>query len=179
MRWNKVAVISLLLVSLLLTLPFVSAQGPGPSVGDVWDTILEIGSLGFLCERGWFGLGPCDYENNLVALMRVLIGILTFALFYMGASAVPGLREQRNIAITVSIILAIISVIFIPNAILKVIGAAYATVVAVIMIGAPVAGGFLLYRSMSDQHWVVKVMVLVILLIILTLVKAAAGGLIS
>ena len=174
MRWTKVGVISLLLVSLLLV-NFVTASPPETSA---WDTILEVGSLGFLCERGWFGLGSCDYENNLVALMRVLIGILTFALFYMGATQVPGLKEQRNIAITVSIILAIISVIFIPNAILKGIGAAYATLVAVIMIGAPVAGGFILYRSMSDQHWVVKVIVLVILLIILTLVKAAAGGLI-
>ena len=50
MRLNKVGVISLLLVSLLLV---SCAPSPGPSEG-IWDTILSIGSLGFLCERGWF-----------------------------------------------------------------------------------------------------------------------------
>ncbi len=171
----KVGVVALLLVSLLLA---SCAPEPGPDES-VWETILNIGSLGFLCERGWFGFGPCEYEDNLVALMRVLIGILTFALFYMAASAVPGLREQRNIAITVSIILAIISVIFIPNSIFLGIGAAYGTLVAVIMIGAPIAGGFILYRSMSDSHWVVKVVVLVILFLILTAVKSFATGVLS
>jgi len=132
---------------------------------------LSIGSLGYLCD---FASGPQCRESDLVALMRVLIGILTFSLFYMGASAVPGLREQRNIAITVSLVLAIISVIFIPPSIFIGIGAAYATLVAAVIIGAPVLGGLILYRAMSDQHWLVKVFVLVLLFLLLTAVKKFA-----
>lgn len=178
MRWNKVGVVVLLLFSLLLA---GCPPEPSPSDTDVWGTILKVGSLGFLCN---FTNSPgCEpNENDLVALMRVLIGILTFALFYMAASAVPGLKEQRNIAITVSIILAIMSVIFIPPSILIGIGAAYSTLVAIVIIGAPILGGFILYRSMSDSHWVFKVIVLVLILLLLTAVKYfarnIAGGIV-
>jgi len=171
MRWNKVAVVGILLVSLLLAgCPFDSGSAGPPSDVNIWQTVLKIGSLGFLCN---FSKSPtCQAgDNDLVALMRILIGILTFALFYMAASAVPGLRDQRNIAVVVSIILAIMSVIFIPASVLIGIGSAYGALVAIVMIGAPTVGGFLLYRALSDQHWFFKVAVLGIILLLLTAVK--------
>lgn len=175
MRWNKVGVISILVLSLLLA---SCAPEPGPTQG-AWDTILEIGSLGFLCDSTWFGLGPCDYEHDLVALMRVLLGILVFALLYMGTASVPGLKENRNISITVSIILAVIAVIFIPPSILRGIGSAYGTLVAVILLGAPILGIFLLYRTLDDQSVGVKIGLLVVLLLILSAIKNFSGGLID
>lgn len=182
MRWTKVGVVSLLLISLLLASCVPDSKNAAPSDLDIWGTILNIGSLGFLCDNpgvevfGYSFFRKCNTEANLVALMRVLIGILTFALLYMGTSAVPGLNQNRNVSIAVSIILAIMSVIFIPNSVLLGIGAAYGSLVAIIMIGAPVLGGFLLYRSMSDQHWAFKVLVLVTILGILTLVKNLVSG---
>ncbi|MDP3698268.1 MAG: hypothetical protein Q8R47_01640 [Nanoarchaeota archaeon] len=177
MRLNKVGVISLLLISLLLA---SCAPAPGPSAG-VWETILEIGSLGFLCERGWFGLGPCNYENNLVALMRVLIGILVFALLYMGTSAVRGLKENRNIAITVSIILAIMSVIFIPDALLLAIGTAYATITLILLILlflAPLILLFIIIPGDSRRNHLIRVFLLIALYLLLTGLKNTAGGLV-
>ena len=185
MRWKKLAIVGLLLVSLLLAscVPDSNNSGP-PSDVDIWGTIISIGSLGFLCDQQdvkepLFGitiLQRCDKEANLVALMRVLIGVLTFALLYMGTSAVPALNQNRNVSIAVSIILAIMSVIFIPNSVLLGIGAAYGTLVAIIMIGAPVVVGFIIYRAMSESHWAFKVLLLVVLLGILTLVKYWVTG---
>ena len=178
MRWTKAGVISLLLVSLLLVNFVAASPYPSPETS-VWDTILSIGSLGFLCERSWFGVGSCNYEQNLVAFMRILIGILIFSLLYTGTRAVPGLKENRNIAITVSIILAIISVIFIPSSILIGIGAAYSTLFAVVILAVPIVAGFILYRSMSDENIWFKVAILVLLWLALTGLKNVVVGLLG
>ena len=182
MRWNKVGIIGLLLVLFLLAgLPHAMARSEiGPSGQNIWDTILKIGSLGYLCNLTLPKTTCQTNENDLVALMRVLIGILTFALFYMGASAVPGLNEQKNIAITVSIILAIMSVIFIPSEVLIGIGAAYSTIVSVILIGAPIVGGLLLFRMVpGDSRGGIgmRIIILLLLIFVLTAVKNYAGGL--
>ena len=176
MRWKSAGVVSLLVVFLLVA---SCAPAPGPSTS-IWDTVLQIGSLGFLCKSTFFGLG-CDYEGGLVAFMRVLIGILIFALLYMAASAVPGLSANRNIAITVSIILALMSVIFIPSSVLVGIGAAYATILSVVLIGAPIAGGLLLFRMVSGDSrsgLAMRIVLLLLLIFVLTAVKNYAGGLV-
>ncbi len=178
MRWTRVGIFSILLVLLLIT---SCAPAPGPSGPDIWDNILSIGSLGFLCERGGVGVGLCDYENNLIALMRILIGILVFALLFMGASAVPGLNENRNIAVAVSLVLTIMSVIFIPQSVLVGIGAAYSTIISVILIGAPIVGGLVLFRMIPGDTRGgigIRIVLLLLLIFVLTAVKNYAGGLI-
>lgn len=185
MRWGKVGVVSLLLVALLVA---SCAPAPGPSGSEVWETILEIGSLGFLCKNEpvnlFFGLvtiDRCNREAGLIALMRILIGILVFALLYMGTSAVPGLNQNRNIAITVSLILAVMSVIFIPESVLIGIGSAYATIISVILIGAPIVGGLLLFRMIpvnSRGGIGMRIIMLLLLIFVLTAVKNYAGGLV-
>ena len=79
MRWKSAGVISLLILVLCTSSVFGFPQ-PGPSAGEIWRTILNIGTLGFLESS----------QNGLVSLMRILIFILVFALLYMAASAVPG-----------------------------------------------------------------------------------------
>lgn len=186
MRFSKVGVVALLLVSLLLASCVPSANNSGPPQGeDIWDTIMQIGSLGFLCKDtpvSFLGVGftVCDREAGLIALMRILIGILVFALLYMGTAAVPGLQQSRNIAIAVSIILAIMSVIFIPNAVLIGIGSAYATIVAVLLIAAPIVGGLLLFRMIpGDSRGGIgmRIIILLLLIFVLTAVKNYSGGL--
>lgn len=167
MRWNKAGVIGLLLVVLLLV---SCTPDPGPSASDIWDTILNIGTLGFL------GSG----EEGLVSLMRILIFILVFALLYMAASIVPGLNQNRNISIAVAAILSIISVIFIPASVLIGVGAAYATLVSVILIGAPIVGGLALFRMIPGETRggiAVRCIVLLVLLVVLITVKYHALGL--
>src|SRR3989338_1919714 len=174
MRWNKVGVIGVLVIFLFLV---SCAPSPGPSKG-VWDTILNIGSLEFLC-RGGITASVCDFVGGLVSLMRVLIGILVFALLYLGASAVPGLRENRNIAIVVCIILSLMTVIFIPTEVIVGIGAAYSTLLAAILIAAPIVGGMLLFRAIpgnSRGGIVLRIVILLLLVWILIAVKHYASG---
>ena len=164
MRWNKAGVISLLLVSLLLLSGCPFTPDPGPSASDIWNTILNIGTLGFL------GSG----EEGLVSLMRILIFILVFALLYLAASIVPGLNQNRNISIAVAAILSIISVIFIPSSVLIGVGAAYATLISVILIGAPIVGGLALFRMIPGETRggiAVRCIVLLVLLAVLIAVK--------
>lgn len=164
MRWNKVGVVSLLVISLLLA-SSASALDPSDSV---WDTILQIGSLGFL-------------QGNLAAFMRILVGILVFALLYMGARAVPGLRENKNVAIAVSVILAIMSVIFIPDTLLLAIGTAYATITLILLILlflAPLILLFIIVPGDSRRNHLIRVILLIALYLLLTGLKNTAGGLV-
>src|SRR3989338_5382949 len=90
----------------LLVLPLVSAQGPLEVIGGVWNKILTIGSLSFLGIDG------------LVPFTRILIWILTFALFFsvmsfLGAGG-TGERKtfgflKRNHAMVIAAVLATIS----------------------------------------------------------------------
>ena len=164
MNWQKrglqiglIVVLSLLVVS--------CAQGQQLTLKDIWDAILSIGKLEFLGFAG---------ENALVAFMRIMIGILVFALLFEGSRAV-GLA--RNIGTVVALVLSIISVIFIPGSILAGIGGAYATLIAFVLIGVPVVGGFyvLIRIPSTSRGWIALKMVIIVLLIwILSAVKANA-----
>jgi len=154
MRWTKVGVISLLLVSLLLA---SCSPEPGPSGQEIWNKILWVGSLGFLGEN----------DHGLVSFMRILIFILMFALLFEG-SKVTGL--SRNIAIVVSAVIAIMSSLFIPASVLEAIGVTYATLISIIFIGVPIIGGLLVFRMIpgTSRGWIaLRIVILAILLTIL------------
>ena len=162
MRCKKFAIVGILLLALFLV---SCTPDPGPSAGQIWQKILWVGTLGFLGAN----------NDGLVSFMRILVFILVFALFYLGASMVPGLG--RNIAIVVAAVLAIISVIFIPASVLVGVGAAYATLTSVILIGAPIVGGLVLFRMIPGETRAgiaVRCIVLLVLLAILIAVKSYA-----
>ena|SRR3989344_1378219 len=174
MRWNKAGVISVLLISLFL---LSCAPSPGPTKG-IWDTILDLGSLEFLCKDR-VRADECNFVGGLVSLMRILIGILIFALLYLGASAIPGLSNNRNIAITVCLILSVMSVIFIPTEVLVAIGASYSTLISVMLVAAPIVAGLLLFRAIpgdSSGGIVARIIILFLLIYALYLIKHYAGG---
>lgn len=156
MRCKKLVVIGILLVFLLVA---SCTPETGPSGEEIWEKILWFGTLGFLG----------DYDGGMVGFMRILIFILVFGLIYTASGAVPGLN--RNVAIVVSLILSIMSVLFIPNSILIGVGAAYATIVSVILIGAPIVGGYLLFRAIPEEHRLARITVLLLLLLVLIAVK--------
>ncbi|MEK6939994.1 MAG: hypothetical protein AABX31_04670 [Nanoarchaeota archaeon] len=127
------------LLASLLVLPLVAAQGPLEFIGNVWGKILSIGGLSFLQ-----GLG-------LAAFTRILIWVLTFALFF---AVMTGLNDtapfkffNRHIAMVVAGVLATISAIFLPAAAILAVGAGWATAIGLILIGAPILGlGYVLWK---------------------------------
>lgn len=128
-------------LALLLALPFVAAQGPLQALSGVWSKILSIGNLSFV-------------QGQLVSLTRVLIWILTFALFFAVLGGLGAGKQEgrltflgRNQAMVVAGVLATISAIFLPAAAILAVGAGWATAVGLILIGTPVLGlGYVLWK---------------------------------
>lgn len=132
------------------------AQGQGLSFSGVFDKVLSIGKLEFL--------GITTGENGLVGFMRIMVFILVFTIFYVGVRLV---FNQQNIALVIAAVLAIISTIFIPGQVLAGIGVAYATIVSVVLIGAPIAGGAVaLYMVPGTNRWLIALRICIILLMI-------------
>ena len=131
-------------LSMLLALPMASAAGPLEFIGNVWNKILMIGGLSFLQGFG------------LVGFTRILIWILTFALFFavMSFFGAEGAAERktfaflkRNQAMIIAAVLATISAIFLPATAILAVGAGWATAVGLILIGTPILGlGYVLWR---------------------------------
>ncbi|MAF99232.1 MAG: hypothetical protein CMH61_01335 [Nanoarchaeota archaeon] len=143
---------------------FVTSCAPGGAFPNIWQKILDIGSLKFLGIAG---------GNGLVAFVRILIALLIFAiLFEVGRRVL-----NRNTAGIISGILAIISAIFIPGSILAGIGGAYATFFSIALIGLPVVGGlYLIWRipGTSRGGIALRIVILTILLWILMGVRTHA-----
>lgn len=134
------------LLTSLLALPLVAAQGPLEFIGGIWDKFLTIGSLSFI------GV------SSVVPFTRILIWILTFALFF-AVAAVLGKRKEgtplfsRSQSMIVAAVLATISAIFLPAAAILAVGAGWATAVGLILIGAPIVGlGYVLWKIPSDEN---------------------------
>ncbi len=158
MNWKKKGFFTALLAQALF---LVSCTSPGfPSGMDIYKKILWVGSLGFLG----------NVDSPMAGFMRIMIFILVFAVLYELSRLVPGLT--KNIAITVTGILALISAIFIPGPVLAGIGAAYGTVVAFVLIGIPVIGGlYLLHRVPAQTRWNHFIRIVIILLLIAILIS--------
>lgn len=150
----------------VISLFLVSCQEVGISASEIFNKLLWFGSLGFL---GQYGGNPLD------GFMRILVIILVFAIFY----ELGGISNliSPNIRTVVSLILAIMSGIFIPGTVLAGIGAAYGTLVALFLIGLPVVGGlYAIYRIPNTRRFYIflRIVVILILLAILISVKVHA-----
>lgn len=117
--------LTLLLLILVSAGSALAAEPTG--IGGFVSKILDVGSLKFL------GVGA---DNQLIGFIRIVIGILVFAILYMGLSMIPNMN--KTIAITIGILLAIITAIFFPKEILLMFGETYATIFALIIIGGPI-----------------------------------------
>ena len=111
---------------LLLVLMLGSCDNNTQTQGGLsWNSIVsileDVGTLRFL------GMGDSTPQYApLFGLLRLLVGILVFALLFEG-SRVVGL--SRNVSITICIILAILSVVLIPTTILVTISSSYGFIV--------------------------------------------------
>lgn len=154
---------------LLLSMFLVSCQQAGISGSLIWEKILWYGSLGFFSGTA--------VDNPMGGFMRILVFILILAIFY----ELGGLIQlSPNIRTVVSLILAMMSAVFIPQGVLAGIGAAYGTLVALFLIGAPVVGGlYAIYRIPNTTRFYIflRIVIILILLAILISVKIHATNL--
>jgi len=128
---------------LLLSLLVVPSALANSILTNVWNSILGVGSLSFL---------NMSDGNAVIALTRILVWFLVFTIFFAITTAFSGKGNalgflSRGQGAVVAIILATISVIFMPSNILAATGVGWATAIALLLIGGPIVGlGFLLLR---------------------------------
>ncbi|MFH1828221.1 MAG: hypothetical protein ABH824_03075 [Nanoarchaeota archaeon] len=118
-----------ILMLMVLLSNFTLAQEK-KGIGDLVSGVLDIGRLEFL-----FGSGA---DNQVIGFIRILMAVLVFSILYFGLSVIPNL--PRNIAITIGILLALLTALFMPKQVLVMFGETYATIFALIIIGGPIAG---------------------------------------
>ena len=151
---------SLALMPLLFLTACQSSSTGFPSFTDIWGRILGIASLGFL-----------NTAANAEAFMRLMVFILVFAVFYEASRLT---QFQPNIRAVISLVLAIISAVFMPAGVLAGIGITYGTITAFVLIGVPVlAGLYAIYAIPSTNRWLIgmKIAIIILLLIILRAVR--------
>jgi len=123
---KKMWLVLCLAIISLISIPMVYAA----DLNSIWNTILGVGALNFLGVSSGFMLG---------AFVRILVWILTFTLFFAVSGFVLKFLK-KNQAMVVSLVLATISAVFMPVEALLAIGAGWATLIALVLIGAPVVG---------------------------------------
>lgn len=162
------------LLALLLSIPLVAAQGQ--VLSNVWEKILYFAGLGFL------NIGP---DIWIIAFTRLLIWTLIFTLFFAvmtqkGEKKVLGFLTRGQAGVVAACI-ATIAAIFLPADLILATGAGWATLVAFVLIGAPIVGiAFLLWKipwegEETKATVFLKLMLCLALLWILTAMKYHIG----
>lgn len=153
-----------------------SSDGEEFDLASIWDEFVYIFSLGPLLES----------TDALGAFMRAIVGILVFALLFEAGNRLGFLA--RRTAMVVAGVLAIMTAIFLPNAILAGIGSAYAIAFAAILILTPVVGGlWVIFGSVGGNPIIphtrfghgLRIVILAVLLWILIAVKDHALNLVG
>lgn len=145
---------------------------------NVWRDFISMGNLSFL------GFG--DY-NILAGLTRLLLAIMIFTLFFALLSKEWGSFKifERNHAVIIALVLAIMSSVFMPVQIILAVGTGWGTAVAFILIGAPIVGIAYLLHLLShgrpDNRFTVfvKIILCLIMLFILNSMKYYAERLVA
>ncbi len=144
--------ISLLMLVLMMGSVMAAPTPLSQQLKDVWNGILDIGSL-----KSVFGNSP---DNQLIGFIRIAMAIIILSLLNMGLFFLP----SHNTRITIAIILAIISAVFMPAAVLSTFAETYATIFALIIIFAPIAGaGYLLLGTPTPSRAIAGLKALAVL----------------
>ena len=180
----------MLFSSFILSIPYVHADIM-QTLNNVWWSVLRnVGNLGLL--------GVSD-GNAVVALTRILIGLLVFTIIFGVLSAFGGTGGStqpaggnalnflsRSQSMTVAAIIAIITAIFLPAQVLLAIGSGFGTFVGLALIGGPVIGFlYLLITIRADSpederaYFFVKFIACAILLWVLNAMKYHVTGVLN
>lgn len=178
----------LLLLSILLSLPLALADLG--IVSRVWDRMMFMGNLGM------FGLSD---GGAVVALTRLLLGIVVFTVFFAtitvfgggpkaDAGKAPLSFFNRGQAVIISLVLALMVMIFIPAEVILGVGVGWATAVALLLVGVPVLGiGALIWnmdkivenKSETKGTIIMKIILCLLLLWILVAMRYHVGMLVG
>lgn len=146
-----------------------------PLVERVAKTIVGIGNLRFL-----------GFPDDVVVLglTRLLIWVMLFTIFYAIMRAFSGKEQKgalsmfsKNQAIVIAAVVATIGAVFLPSVVLLATGIGWATLISLLLIGAPIVGiGYLLMTTPgkgkeTKATVVLKVLVCLILLWVLSAMK--------
>lgn len=165
--------IAFLFSSLFSLIPVVSAQTFTGDIGNIGDALMRLfGPI--------FGANLLE-SSNFAFWAKFLIWILLFALFFWVFSMV--FRERKNIAVTVALIIAAISVLGLPESWLRGIVESYSFFSAFILYVAPIVGVlYLMHRFFGEDNrfnHIMKAVLFFLLAALLTHFTAAmqnAGG---
>ncbi|MAG61078.1 hypothetical protein CL619_04785 [archaeon] len=114
----------------LLTIPFASASLFG-KIGEIWDSVLYVGGLGFLNLPG---------SSDLILFLRLAIGILVFTILFalgvLAGSETAQFLNRKHAAIIAGVI-TVMTMVFIPSTVLVAISASFGTLVSLLLLAAP------------------------------------------
>jgi len=142
LKFNKKLIVPLLF---LLLFSGLVVAGPGDVLSKLFDSILELTDINDLLA---------NHNNQLPALLRFLIGITVFSLLYMAAKYVPVLKDDgnKNIRIVLTVVISIISGIFIPDSVLLASGANFGIIFSALLVFGPVGAVLaLILRSETNS----------------------------
>ncbi len=151
----------------LFTFPLVHAD-IGDTVKNVWESVLSVGSLQFL------GVTP---DTAVVAFTRILLVIFVFALLFgvlsgFGGSAGPLSFLSRGQAAIVAGVMALITGIFLPPSVILAVGTEWATLISLLLLGAPIFGLFFLLWTIPKDSCAWRFLRLVVGLLLFWIVSA-------
>lgn len=166
----------LLLISLVFMISlfanFVSAQEEEGALAGAFDVIRRV--FGFIPEMVTLEK-LADGDLTAVFWAKFLVWVLLFSIVFFGTTAVPGLREKKNIAVVIAIVISIISVVMIPTAIIFNIFQTYGLIAGVLLWFIPL--GAALYINHKIQNRWLKVLFLFGAIIILVSINRALASL--
>jgi hypothetical protein len=164
-RLSVFVVLTLLLVIFLSSSVAAQTTDSGPFgkiydlAKDFWHTALKFGTFTFL-------LGDDNQAENLVSLARIIIGAIIGIILYVLLTLAASRFASKAVRGGISILLALLGIIFIPKSLILAIGAAYGTIFAFILLGGLVGGGTWLLIGTPTANRPIALFKLSILLVI-------------
>lgn len=142
----------------ILCLLFGAFSAQFALAAEPWDTIKDIVTLKFMTNLGFQStLDPFE------GFIRFMLLILLFTIFFKLAEMI---KLGRGAAFVIALFISLISAIFIPGSVLVAAAASYSTLVALVILGAPILLLVMTYIFLKEHHWI-RVFVMVVLIYIL------------
>jgi hypothetical protein len=146
---KKLILLMLLILSMIL-ISGCSDTKTAPKESSFDKILSNVVTLKFLSEDGGIGVleKPIDQVEGFI---RFLLLIAIFALFFRGGQS---LGMNPGTSIVLSVVISLISIIFIPTSLLVAAATGYGTLVSFFMIGLPIAIAFFAYYMFRENHWI-------------------------
>ena len=146
MKRFNLALLFLVLLVCGSSLVMANSHGTFGTDFDLGEIIGDIASFGAL--EWLFGSGA---DSQFVGFLRVIMAILAFTIIYYGLSFIPNIN--RNIAVAIGILLAIMSAVFTPGNVLMAAGVAWGSILAFIVVFGPVITVLVILFATPTPWW--------------------------